>query len=215
MIRLRESYGNVKPDAMIGIWRILGWQFRLRGPNGRSWHWAAVCRCSVCDSVKIRQVWDIEQRRTSRCCCNDTNRFGKRYSPLYAVWRRMVFRCHNQKASDFKDYGGRGVSVCDEWRTNADAFVAWAIENGWKQGLEIDRRNNNGGYFPGNCRFVTGKVNCRNRRDNRILECFGETKTMVEWPEDNRCQVGYGTLAKRLRMGWTVERSITEPRHRR
>lgn len=85
--------------------------------------------------------------------------------PLYAVWANMKKRCGNPKSPQFMDYGGRGIVVCEEWCVSSRAFVAWALANGWKPGLQLDRCDNDGPYSPGNCRFVTRKVNQRNRRD--------------------------------------------------
>lgn len=85
--------------------------------------------------------------------------------PLYAVWANMKKRCGNPNVPQFKDYGGRGIVVCEEWRGSSRAFISWALANGWRSGLQLDRRDNDGPYAPGNCRFVTRKVNVRNRRD--------------------------------------------------
>lgn len=85
--------------------------------------------------------------------------------PLYNAWRSMKTRCYNPKVRGFKDYGGRGIFVCDEWRNSLRAFVVWAIKAGWQSGLQLDRENNDGPYSPGNCRWVTRKRNMRNCRN--------------------------------------------------
>ena len=82
---------------------------------------------------------------------------------LYCVWTEMRKRCNNPNHSSYKDYGGRGIVICKEW-DNSIAFVEWALNNGWRYGLDIDRMNNNDGYFPDNVRFVVRRDNCRNRR---------------------------------------------------
>jgi hypothetical protein len=89
--------------------------------------------------------------------------------PVYRVWSGMMSRCHNPKFRDFKHYGGRGIFVCDEWRASSRAFVAWAIKAGWQAVLQIDREDNDGPYSPGNCRFVSRRVNMNNRRSTRRL----------------------------------------------
>jgi hypothetical protein len=87
---------------------------------------------------------------------------GYRYYPLYQVWVNMKKRCYNKDNKQYKDYGGRGIIVCDEWM-NPKIFIEWCLANGWEKGLQIDRRDNDGNYDPDNCRFVTPKENSLNR----------------------------------------------------
>ena len=92
------------------------------------------------------------------------SKHGLYYHPLYRVWAGMKHRCGNEDADYYKDYGGRGISVCDEWIENPKSFIKWALSHGWEKGLEIDRENNDGNYTPNNCRFVdrtTNNNNCR------------------------------------------------------
>ena len=84
--------------------------------------------------------------------------------PLYNVWQNMKRRCDSPSLRQYKDYGGRGIFVCREWLHDFGAFFKWAISAGWGPGLTIDRRNNNGGYSPTNCRFVTRVIQGRNQR---------------------------------------------------
>lgn len=90
--------------------------------------------------------------------------------PLYHVWRAMISRCHNPKHPRFSSWGGRGIVVCLEWRTDPWVFIRWAEAHGYAQGLEIDRRDNENGYSPDNCRFVTEKVQASNRRPRVLTE---------------------------------------------
>ena len=83
--------------------------------------------------------------------------------PLYCVWHNMKTRCYNPKRKAYKYYGGRGITVCDEWLFDFEAFYTWAINNGYKKGLQIDRENNDKNYNPENCRFITPRENVRNR----------------------------------------------------
>jgi len=82
--------------------------------------------------------------------------------PLYVVWANMKQRCYNKNNTQYKDYGGRGIAVCEEWMS-AKAFIDWALPL-WKKGLELDRTDNDGNYCPENCRFVTSKENVHNQR---------------------------------------------------
>lgn len=87
--------------------------------------------------------------------------------PLVYTRNNILSRCHNSNNPSYEYYGGRGVILCDEWRNDVSSFVKWGKNNGWERGLEIDRIDNDKGYFPENCRFVTRTENCRNQRTSR------------------------------------------------
>ena len=101
---------------------------------------------------------------------------------LYSVWSTMIHRCEDPKREKYKDYGKRGISVCKEWH-DPNTFMDWAFENGYSDGLQLDRVNNDGNYCPDNCRWVTPKNNSRNRRNTVFLSAQGETKSVAEWCE--------------------------------
>lgn len=108
--------------------------------------------------------------------------FSVEYPKLYEVWLTMKGRCENPNRPKYKDYGARGIKVCEEWH-DAEVFCKWALENGYKEGLQIDRIDVNGNYEPSNCRWVTPKENSRNRRNTVLLTVNGETKCVAEWCE--------------------------------
>lgn len=83
---------------------------------------------------------------------------------LYHTLHGIKQRCYNPKNKDYKNYGGRGITVCDEWLSNPSAFVQWGIENGWQKGLHTDRKDNDGNYTPNNCQFITNAANQLNKR---------------------------------------------------
>lgn len=83
---------------------------------------------------------------------------------LYKKWENMKTRCLNQKVKEYKNYGGRGICICDEWLNSPKSFIEWGMKNGYEDGLTIDRINNDGNYEPSNCRWVTKKVQQRNQR---------------------------------------------------
>lgn len=124
-------------------------------------------KCRGCGTVSLAAKRDMG--RMCRQCAlkaRATHGLSSRGSPhpLYRVLKSAVSRCTNEKSKDYKWYGARGIKVCEEWSENPEAFVAWAIDNGYKNGMELDRRDNDGNYSPDNCRFVTHVENCRNRR---------------------------------------------------
>jgi hypothetical protein len=132
---------------------------------------------------------------------------------LYNAWRNMNRRCDNVNAPQYKDWGGRGIAVCEEWKNDYVAFRSWALNNGYCEGLCLDREDNDGNYTPDNCRWVQHKRNSRNRRNNRIISAFGEEKTLADWVDDPRCKVKYATLFYRLKRGLPAEVSITAGLH--
>jgi len=102
---------------------------------------------------------------------NKTMIFGKKYkvrsfrdNKLYYLWQNINQRCYYKIAVNYKYYGGRGIRVCIRWRRSFKAFYNWAINNGYKKGLDLDRIDNNGNYTPSNCRFISRKINCCNMR---------------------------------------------------
>jgi len=95
--------------------------------------------------------------------------------PIYTKWKSMKYRCYNTKNAQYHDYGGRGIDVCNEWLCNYDSFYIWCILNGYDKSLQIDRIDNNKGYYPDNCRFTTMSENYLNRRSYGIIKYRGVT----------------------------------------
>lgn len=124
-------------------------------------------------------------------------------------WNHMIARCLDPEHKNYGNYGGRGISVCQEWR-EFENYYHWCWQN-WKPDTEIDRIDNDGDYSPENCRFTTRTQNARNKRNTTRVEAFGEVKSMPEWVEDKRCEVDYQTLQMRLIRNWEPERAISTP----
>lgn len=135
---------------------------------------------------------------------------GLRHTKIHSVWHDMKTRCYNKNCKSYKRYGERGITVCEEWRNDFKAFYDWAMANGYKEGLTIDRIDVNGNYEPKNCRFVTAKVQSRNTSRNQYVTCCGQTKTIAEWAEIKGMK--YFTLWNRIyRLGWNVEKAVNTP----
>ena len=122
-------------------------------------------------------------------------RHGLYKTKLYRVWEKMKSRCNNPNNRNYPDYGGRGIFICDEWNDFVP-FYEWSQENGYEEGLTIDRIDNDGGYSPDNCRWVTQTENANNKRSNKWIEWNGETKTIAQWART--MDIKYGTLFRRL-----------------
>lgn len=144
-----------------------------------------------------------------------------RKHPLYSVHNSILERCKNKNNHRYKDYGGRGIKVCLAF-SNRKYFIHWALQNKYSSSLQIDRIDNNLHYSCGNCneciennwllncKFSTVKENANNRRNNRFITAFSETKTLSKWLEDDRCKCELGCLTYRLNNGWCPEKAISE-----
>lgn len=127
---------------------------------------------------------------------------------LRGRYRHMVDRCYNENCDSYKDYGGRGIYICDEWLNDFKAFEKWSYENGFKPELQIDRIDNDGPYAPWNCRWATCKENNQHRRSTRFYTYNGETKNLTQWCED--LNLPYGSILSRIAdYGWDFEKAIT------
>ncbi len=131
-----------------------------------------------------------------------------RFTPEYICWVGMITRCYNEKNKAFKHYGGRGIFMCERWMYS---FLNFFEDMGERPpGLQLDRIDNNGPYSPENCRWATRKQQCRNHRNNRIIEYRGESKTMAEWCE--LLGLRQHLITQRLNaLGWTVEKAFEAP----
>ena len=126
---------------------------------------------------------------------------------LNTTWKNIINRCLTGKHISYKYYGARGITVCDEWKT-FDNFYLWALENGYKQGLSIDRIDNNGNYEPANCRWATPKEQALNTRSNHRITYKNETKTVSEWAD--QIGISFSALEYRLKSeNWTLEEALT------
>lgn len=126
----------------------------------------------------------LQRERTGAASKINSPTHGLSGHPLYTVWIDIKRRCFDQRDTTYHNYGGRGIGVCAEWTDNFIPFYEWAMSNGWKRGLEVDRfPNNDGDYEPSNCRITTGKKNCNNRRGNVYAEVGGVRGTAAEWAE--------------------------------
>jgi hypothetical protein len=133
---------------------------------------------------------------------------GESYTAEYRVWQMARLRCTDPSNAAWPNYGGRGITMCPRWANSVQAFIA---DMGRRPSPrhEIDRIDNDKGYSPENCRWVTRTENCRNRRSNRMITMGGETRTLAEWCELRG--LPRSTVDKRLRAGWAPERAMSEP----
>jgi len=170
-----------------------------------------LCQCN-CGKTKTIQSGNLKAGKSNSCGCQKgPKKHGLSAHPLYKIWNAIKTRCLNSKTIGWQNYGGRGITVCDEWINDPMAFIKWGIKNGWKDGLDIDRINNNADYSPANCRFVTRSKNCLNKRNNRLITYDGQTKTLTEWA--GLIGKTRDTIQMRLKRGWAIERAFNESIH--
>ena len=132
---------------------------------------------------------------------------------LYGIWLNMRRRCADSKQPNFSNYGGKGITVCDEWNGSYKEFYNWAIANGYSDDLTLDRIDNKGNYEPSNCRWATWKEQQNNRSYNNLLTYNGKTQNVKQWAEE--FGINYKTLWNRLfTYKWSVEKALNKRRYR-
>lgn len=185
---------------------------RVENSRNGSSRW--LCRCD-CGEERIHTAGHLNYGDVLSCGClgkesrlhSNTSHGGSK-TKLYRVWHSMKDRCLLETSRAFKHYGGRGISVCEEW-LKYEPFYRWAIENGYKEGLSIDRIDVDGNYEPSNCRWVSKAIQANNKRSNRVICYNGISHTAREWSEI--LGIKYTTLIKRLDEGWSVEDAFERP----
>lgn len=170
--------------------------------RGESRLWLCICDCGA-----RKEVWmdSLISKKSTSCGCfqqeqllKANTRHGMSDSPEFWAWVQMIERCTNDRNESFDHYGGRGISVCEIWRTSFEAFLAdMGKRPSGKHSLE--RNNNDGNYEPDNCRWASRKEQARNTTRSRKVEWRGQTKTIAEWAEE--FGVSYDTVRHRVRMG--------------
>jgi hypothetical protein len=170
-----------------------------RDKNG-SIHW--VCKCD-CGNIVEPSSASLRKGTTISCGCYNkeiiTKDNPKRKRKLYYIYRGIKDRCYNKNSRAYHNYGGRGISISNEWN-DYDAFEQWALANGYEYGLWLDRIDNDGDYSPYNCRWVTPKEQQNNKRTNKYITINGITKTLQQWAESSGIKPM--TLSRRIELGW-------------
>jgi len=180
----------------------------IPGSKKKTWK----CRCS-CGTMRIYRQEYLRSGHTSSCGCFQREAFSKRRTTHgksdtaeYHIWSQMKTRCLCSTVPGFKDYGGRGIKVCDRWR---NSFAAFIQDMGPRPSLahSIDRVNNDGNYEPGNCRWAIGREQARNTRRNHMITANGMTMSIAGWAE--RSNIRPQTISRRLRVyGWPADEAV-------
>jgi len=176
-------------------------------PTYRRPQWLTQCDCG---KQVVVTILSLKTGNTHSCGCART-KYQKRAKgrPEYSAWRNLIARCTNPDHTAYKNYGGRGITVCTRWLEDFEAFLA-DVGPRPSPKHSIDRRDNNGNYEPGNCRWVTRNVQSQNqRRRGKRLSAFGLALTIAQWAETRGVRAE--NIRARLRSGWTAEHAIHHP----
>lgn len=172
-----------------------------------------ICRCD-CGKTNEVTTGELRYGRHSSCGCYQRERasesnktHGKSKTRLYRIWCAMIKRCENDNTIGFKNYGGRGIKVCEEWRKDFTVFERWSNAHGYSEELTIDRIDNHGDYCPENCRWVGRNEQMNNTRRTRKFEYCGKSHTLREWSEISG--LSFELLKGRLQRGWSIEKALT------
>lgn len=173
-----------------------------------------LCKCDCGNFSKVRSA-DLIGDHIKSCGCQNIKHMLSKH-PLYKVLSRMHSCCYNKNCNDYKDYGARGIELCDQWNKDVVGiskavknFVGWSESHGYKRGLSIDRINNSGNYEPSNCRWATMTEQCNNRRNNHFIEFNGEKLTISQWAR--KYNIGRDMLKSRIERGWEMEKALVTP----
>lgn len=166
-----------------------------------------LCRCECGETFSVRPD-ALRNGRTVSCGCyrkEINTEHGLSKDRLYLIWKSMVARCNNPNDQAYSHYGGRGITVCNEWN-DYKCFIDWAKGNGYTKKLTIERENVNKGYDPSNCKWATMKEQQNNRTNNCYITYEGIRRTAKQWSEE--LGVKYRSLLWRIRTGWPVEQAL-------
>lgn len=209
------------------VLKILG-----KGQDGR---YKYLCKCDCNKEVEVKGVYlTTGQVRSCGCLVHDTSRenalkrnkgnkfgekHGKSHTRLYKIWKGMKRRCYSKTCETYKNYGGKGIEVCKEWKDNFENFYSWAMDNGYNDQVKrgectIERKDYNGNYEPNNCEWKTIQEQQSNKRTNHLVTYKGKTQTLTNWAKElgmDRC-----TLRDRLNISkWSIEKAFTTPVRKR
>lgn len=177
------------------------------------------CRCE-CGTIRQISGSNLRLGKSKSCGCmqkmqnsenaikrNTTHGLTKTNPRLYSIWHGMKQRCYYKKNINYEKYGGKGITVCDEWVSNFENFYEWSTTHGYAENLTIDRIDNNKGYSPENCRWATPKTQANNRTNNTLLTYKGETRTLQQWSDI--LGIPNNIISDRIKLGYTIHEAFT------
>lgn len=179
-------------------------------------YWLCQCECGEQTIVRGNR---LKSGHTKSCGCIKKEKaslrgtkkriYKKEFDRLRKIFKGMKNRCYNPNTNNYNRYGAKGIIICNEWLNKPLNFCEWAIANGYKNNLTIDRINPNGNYEPSNCRWVNYTEQCRNRKITLKFTINNITKSLAEWCDIYK--IKYSAVFRRLKRGWNIEKSLTQP----
>lgn len=169
------------------------------------------CKCD-CGNERVIHSSNLRKGQISCGCFKKENpnrlKHGLKGTRIYDIWQSMKQRCCNSKSINYKDYGARGITICDEWLHDFQAFYNWSMLHGYKDNLEIDRIDNDKGYIPENCCWTTREQQQNNKRNNHFIEYNGKKQTVSQWSKE--LNIDYDKLLDRVnKLHWSIEKALT------
>lgn len=184
---------------------------RIEGKRGFFWH----CKCDCGNEIDVLGA-SLKSGNTTACGCRQKigwkngYKHGLTHTRLHSIWNGMKQRCFSKNNDYYYNYGGRGITMCDEWKNDFKAFYNWSIKNGYSDNLTIDRIDNDGNYEPSNCRWITRTEQMRNTRRSRKFSYKGEMKTASELSEI--CGIPSVIIYHRIAiLNWNIEDAMSKP----
>lgn len=183
-------------------------------PSGSKRLWK--CKCD-CGNEIIAEISPLKDGRTISCGCYHKSHIGNKKhgasnTRLFRIWANMVNRCTNPHTPRYKDYGFRGITICEEWlgKDGSSNFIEWALRNGYQDNLTLDRINNDEGYSPSNCQWSTYQKQANNRRNNHLITYKGRTQTISQWADE--IGLSQSVISDRLnKLNWSIEKTFETP----
>lgn len=183
-----------------------------RAPNrGTQVMWNCICDCGKTKVVQSNHLVSGDTTSCGNCANSKKSRLHRN------VWTQILQRCYNKNSKDYKNYGARGIKVCEEWHNYLN-FRKWALNNGYDEKAlygkcTLDRIDVNSDYCPQNCRFVDLRTQCNNKQYNHFITYQNETKTIAEWSRITG--ISANALYNRFNRGWNTKRALTQPCRKR
>ena len=199
-----------KPEEIEG--KKFGYLTAIKYSGNGKWE----CACD-CGNIKYVETSKLVKGKIVSCGCkNKLHQFRKTHgmtnTRIYSIWSGMKNRCQNTRKQEYKMYGGRGISICDEWlgENGFEYFCDWAMQNGYQDNLTIERKDVDGNYCPENCCWIPLGEQALNTRNNVYLEYNGESKPISQWAKEYG--INYQVFHNRVRnLGWSMEKALNEP----